>query len=58
MTVSGMEQRVGLREAQARDPVISRVMYFMKKGTQPSVKESRVEPRGVQRLLLSGTNFI
>lgn len=63
-SVSGIEQRVYLCEAQECDPVMSRIMYFMKTGTQPSVKDSKVEPRGVQRLLLEwnklhlGTNRI
>ena len=50
-SVPGVEQHVDLCEAQGQDPVISRVVHFMKTGTRPSVKESKVEPRGVQRLL-------
>ena len=50
-SVPGVEQHIDLREAQGQDPVISRVVHFMKTGTRPSVKESKVEPRGVQRLL-------
>ena len=38
-------------KTQGCDPVVSRIVYFMKKGTRPSVKESKSEPRGVQRLL-------
>jgi len=57
-SVQGVEQNVDLCEAQGRDPVISRVVYFMKTGTRPSVKESKVESRGVHRFLRQVTPLV
>ena len=53
-----IEQHVDVRQAQALDPVISRVIHLVRTGKRPSVKESKRESRGVQRLLLEWNKLV
>ena len=52
-----IQQHIDLRQAQALDPVISRVVHLVKIGKRPSVKENKGESREVQQML-RGTNYL
>ena len=47
-----IQQHIDLRQAQALDPMISRVVHLVKTGKRPSAKENKGESREVQRMLL------
>ena len=47
-----IQQHIDLRQAQALDPMISRVVHLVKTGNRPSAKENKGESREVQRMLL------
>ena len=49
---ASVQQHIDLRQAQALDPAISRVVHLVKTGKRPSVKENKGESREVQRMLL------
>ena len=49
---ASVQQHIDLRQAQALDPAISRVVHLVKPGKRPSVKENKGESREVQRMLL------
>ena len=53
-----IEQQVDVGQAQALDPVISRVIHLVRTGKRPSVKESKGESRDVQRLLLEWNKLV
>ena len=56
-SVPVVKHRADLIKVQGSDPVIGRIVYFMKIGTRPSVKEIKSELRGIQRLLREGNKL-
>ena len=51
-TLQAIQRLIDVRQAQALDPAISRVVHLVKTGKRPSVKENKGESREAQRMLL------